>query len=166
MTIPNPDPTDPPAPDPDVDPPTDPPTPDPNAPNGAVDPNNPDPDDTGGNNSEAAKYRRRLRDTEAQRDTLATRVETYQRREIEALADGKLAVPSDLFSIAQLSLEDAYDENGELQADVVQAAIDELLLHRPGLAVPANRREWGQGGTRPPIAGDGPSWSDVLNPKR
>lgn len=164
MTNPTPDPTDPPASDPGVDPPADPPTPDPGVPNGTADPNNPDPDDTGGN-SEAAKYRRRLRDTEAQRDTLATRVENYQRREIEALAEGQLAVPGDIFSIAQLSLGAVYDDDGVLQADVVQAAIDDLVSNRPGLAVQQYPlRNWGQGGARPPAEG-GPSWSDVINPR-
>jgi hypothetical protein len=161
MINPTPDPTDPPTPDPTVDPPTDPAAPDPNAPE--PDPNNPDPDGTGGN-SEAAKYRRRLRDAEAQRDTLATRVQTYQRREVEALAQGKLAVPGDVFAIGQLSLEDAYDPSGELRADVVETAIDELLRNRPGLAVPRDRRNWGQGGGRPPVEG-GATWGDVLNPK-
>ena len=37
-------------------------------------------------NRDAAKYRRRLRDVEAQRDALADRLETMQRREIERLA--------------------------------------------------------------------------------
>src|ERR1700758_3047520 len=46
---------------------------------------------------EAAKYRRRLRETEAERDALRGRVETMQRNEIQRMAADRLADPADLW---------------------------------------------------------------------
>ena len=49
---------------------------------------------------EAANYRRRLRETEAQRDALAQRVERYERAEVEAIARREgMATPADLWAI-------------------------------------------------------------------
>ena len=46
---------------------------------------------------EAAKYRRQLRDTEAERDTLAGKVEAMQRREVERQVAEHLSNPEDFW---------------------------------------------------------------------
>lgn len=56
-----------------------------------------DPGDDQAPNREAAAYRRRLRDTETERDALAGRVEALQRREAERIAGEHLADPTDLW---------------------------------------------------------------------
>jgi hypothetical protein len=87
-------------------------------------------------NSEAAKYRRQLRDAEEERDALASRVESHQRREVEQLA-GALAQPGDLFTLGDVTVADLLDENGEIDAETVAAKVAELLESRPGLAANA-----------------------------
>lgn len=120
-------------------------------------------------NAEAARYRTQLRAVEAERDTLAERVATYQRREAEAEIADLLAQPADLWDVGHLDITTVYDDNGDLRADELRAAAGALLEQRPGLrnsgpvygsALPSHR-DWGQHNRRPP--GAGATWSDVLN---
>lgn len=86
---------------------------------------------------EAAKYRRQLRDTEAQRDALAARLETAHRREVDRMlsegvlnpATGKqvsLAIPDALWLVT--SMDKLLDADGNLDpvavADAILAGID------------------------------------------
>ena len=71
---------------------------------------------------EAASYRRRLRETEAERDALRERVESYERREAEAIArDLGAAVPID----------DLRGDDGALDPETVQARVSAILAERP-----------------------------------
>lgn len=98
--------------------------------------------------SEAAKYRRRLRDTEQERDRLAAHLETLQRAEVERIAadDGNLAKPSGLWAHVA-SVTDLVDDDGNIDPNKVVAACDEAVdtlglarnLHR-GLYVPTEGR--------------------------
>lgn len=92
-----------------------------------------------GGNAEAARYRRQLRDTEAERDALTAKVEAYQRAEIERLA-GELAQPADLFTIAGVTVADLLGEDGEISAEAVAEKVAELLAERPGLSANATIR--------------------------
>ncbi|MEX3644323.1 hypothetical protein [Mycolicibacterium porcinum] len=72
-----------------------------------------DTDKDGNGNKEAAKYRRKLRDTEAERDALQTRLEHVQRGEVERLVTDQLRDPADIWRDgAQIA--DLLDDNGNI----------------------------------------------------
>lgn len=83
---------------------------------------------------EAAKYRRRLRDTETERDTLAETVTTLQRNEVERLAASAIANPAALWA-AGVELSDVLAEDGSVDAEKVTAAAKDAA-ERLGLAQP------------------------------
>ena len=126
-------PTDPPEtppgePSPPVPPPAEPP--DPTAP---VDG---DPPDVASLRREAAGYRTRLRDTEAERDALRARVERHERADVERLAEAAgFAQPSDVFMFAQ-DLEQLRADGGELDPGRVAELAARVLTERPGLRKP------------------------------
>ena len=76
-----------------------------------------------GGNAEAAKYRRRLREAEGERDALAGRLENMQRAEAERLAAEHLAKGAGIWTTTALS--DVLDDDGNVDPDrVAQAAQD------------------------------------------
>lgn len=115
-------------------------------------------------NSEAARWRRQLREVEAERDALTERVQGYQRRECEAAVSDLLDVPADLFDIGQIDVNDFYDDNGQLDADMLRLAAGTLLEERPRLGKPrpAGPRWANFGQYAPPPPQRGAAWSDVL----
>ncbi|GAA3680789.1 hypothetical protein FB459_2876 [Yimella lutea] len=94
---------------------------------------------------EAARYRRKLRAAEGERDTLRATVERLQRAEVERLAGVHLSKPEGLWA-AGVSLADVLDEDGNADAEkITQAcrdASDRLGLSRPrpGNIVPKEGR--------------------------
>ncbi|OBK44835.1 hypothetical protein A5656_05425 [Mycobacterium gordonae] len=91
-----------------------------------VDEDQDDADDDGasagdGPGREAAKYRRRLRDAEAERDTLRATVESLQRAEVDRLATADGLKPAALWSSAELG--DLLGDDGTVDAARVSAAI-------------------------------------------
>jgi hypothetical protein len=68
-----------------------------------------------------ARYRTQLRDTEAERDTLLTRVESLQRAEIERLAANVIAKPAGLWA-SDVAVADLVDDSGRVDPDKVKAA--------------------------------------------
>lgn len=98
-------------------------------------------------NREAAKYRRRLRDTEADRDRLAAQVEALQRAEIDRLAAAEGIKPEALWA-SGANLPEMLTTDGIVDPDRVtvaaKAAIDVLgLQQRKGLHVPREGRNAG-----------------------
>ncbi|WP_280502433.1 hypothetical protein [Nocardia farcinica] len=83
-----------------------------------------------GGNREAAKWRRQLRDVEAERDGLRERVTSYERTEVERLAAGKLADPSDLWT-AGVELDSLRDKSGAIDPAKVAAAAGKVLEEHP-----------------------------------
>lgn len=71
---------------------------------------------------EAAKYRRRLRDTEAERDTLATQLDTVRRQVVASLVATQQRLPNPEALWATTSLENLLDENGAVDPDKVEDA--------------------------------------------
>ncbi|CAN5830575.1 hypothetical protein BH24ACT3_BH24ACT3_11450 [soil metagenome] len=69
---------------------------------------------------EAAKYRRKLRDTEAERDTLRGQVEGLQRAEAERIAGQHITKPEGMW--AGVELADLLDEAGAVDGEKVNAA--------------------------------------------
>lgn len=116
-----------------------------------------DPQD--GPGREAAKYRRRLRDTEAERDTLASQVQTLQRAEAERVAATLLADPADLWLTGD-DLESVLTD-ARVDPDKVKARAEQITGTRPGLAVPPI--DLGQGARGG--AGTSPvTWTQALQP--
>lgn len=72
-------------------------------------------------NAEAAKYRRQLREVEAERDTLAERLTTLQRTEVERLAADHIAVGSSLW-LTGTELADLLNDDGTVNPDAVKTA--------------------------------------------
>ena len=87
-------------------------------------------DDDSTGNSEAAKYRRRLRDTETERDQLRSLVERMNRSEVERLAGSTMISPGDLFS-AGAQLADLVNDDGQVDPDKVTAAAEAAVAERP-----------------------------------
>jgi hypothetical protein len=80
--------------------------------------------------NEAAKYRHKLRATEAERDALATRLEGLQRGEIQRLAGDRIVDPADLWrdgaTVAEL-----LDDTGDVSGDKVDTLVSGLLEAHP-----------------------------------
>ncbi|MBX7434567.1 hypothetical protein JDV09_21060 [Mycobacterium sp. Y57] len=89
-------------------------------------------------NKEAAKWRRKLRDAEAQRDRLAATVEALQRSQIDAIADSAGVRPAAVHAVAALS--DMVGDDGAVDprkvADAVKQARDTLGVQTKGAPVP------------------------------
>lgn len=109
-----------------------------------------------------AKYRRQLRDTEAERDTLRSTVETLQRAEAERLSS--LDKPAALWA-AGTTLADVLDDDGTVDPEKVKAAADaaaDALGAAPRSGTPRPDRTQGGHGTLE-IA---PSFADAFAPKK
>lgn len=101
----------------------------------------------GGGNREAAKYRTKLRAAEAERDSLAATVVTFQRAEVERLLRTRLETPGD-FWLAGANLEDQLTEDGTVDPAKVEAAAQAVLADHPSWAArrkPRVPRDMGQG---------------------
>ncbi|TDL01542.1 hypothetical protein EI067_00375 [Mycobacterium paragordonae] len=93
-------------------------------------------DDAGdgdGPGREAAKYRRRLREAETERDRLSERIESLQRAEIERLATAAGLRPAALWASGP-ELADLVADDGTVDASKVSAAIGAT---REQLGIPA-----------------------------
>ena len=110
---------------------------------------------------EAARYRRRLREAEAERDSLTGRLEALQRAEVERVAAASLKVPSALWA-AGVALTDVLTDTGDVDVDkvrtVAQDAASRLGLETPpsGLYVPS------EGKNPAPPRNNG--WGDAFAP--
>lgn len=85
-----------------------------------------DQDQTQGKNNEAARYRRRLRDTEAERDTLKARLEVLQRGEVERLIADRFADPADIWRDGA-TLDGLLTEDGNVDPTQVDDLAKSLL---------------------------------------
>ncbi len=123
------------------------------------------PEDEGrAGNSEAARYRTRLRETETERDALTARVERLQRADVTRQVGDRLAVPDDLFAFG-LKLADLLNEDGEVEDGLVETALFALLDARPGLAKVAPRSIGPSSvgaGVREGMGAGNATWADVL----
>jgi len=82
---------------------------------------------------EAASYRRRLRETEAERDQLRERLDRFQTAEVERLAgDAGLQVASDVWTFGA-TLDTLRGEDGAVDAEAVSGLVGEIVRNRPGL---------------------------------
>ncbi|MGC0362925.1 hypothetical protein ABH922_000909 [Rhodococcus sp. 27YEA15] len=111
--------------------------------------------------NEAAKYRRRLREAETERDTYATRLDVLQRQVIESVCDAA-GFKAAGFWASGVEIKDLLDEDGGIDPDKISAAI-EMAVSTLGLEVrprvPQPNPQQGGGS----YTGGGLSWSDALN---
>lgn len=128
-------------------------------------PSTPDESDTGQEspNSEAARYRIERNEARAERDNLAGRLATMQRRACESAVADLLEQPADLWDIGHADVAEFFSDADELDTDVLRGIVGTMLETRPGLAKQKKfdgPRNWGQGGAIPPAASS--RWSDVV----
>lgn len=117
---------------------------------------------------EAAKYRTRAKEAEAQRDEISKRLSNFQRAEAERLAatatDGfrPLADGSDLW-VADNEIEGLVGEDGTVNADAVRERVGALGENRPHyLARAASPEGSADGGKGSPSAGEGLSFGEAI----
>ena len=80
-------------------------------------------------NAEAAKYRRRLRETEAQRDELASRLDATHRALVEQQAADLFADPADLWHAT--SIDDLRGDDGLIDPERATSEIERVLTAKP-----------------------------------
>jgi hypothetical protein len=98
---------------------------------------------------EASNYRRRLRSVEAERDRLAAEVRNLRVREIERIAQQRMADASDLWS--RVSLDDLLGEDG-VDYEKVTAVVDEALTDKPHWATRRPAGNADQGARSPAVS--------------
>jgi hypothetical protein len=84
-------------------------------------------------NREAAKYRVRAREAEAERDALAERLTALQTAELHRLAGEFLSAPEDI-SLSGKGLSDFLTPEGWVDHQAVEKAASEVLAARPALS--------------------------------
>ena len=107
---------------------------------------------------EQASDRKRLRETEAERDELRKQLDRLQTGEVERLAStAGLQVPGDVWTFGA-TLDTLRGEDGDVDADMVSGVVDAILKDRPQLREqPVGDLGIGRGasalGIRPPKVG-------------
>jgi hypothetical protein len=116
-------------------------------------------DDLGKVRREAAGYRRKLRDTEAERDQLAARLTDYDRAEVErqVTEQGGLQNAADFWLAVQL--DELRDDVGALDPEKVKAARERVLPERPHWRQPSPSFD---GGAREPVRKGGPNFGEAI----
>lgn len=126
---------------------------------GSDEPEEPDPSKAG---REAAAYRRKLRDAEAERDALAGRLEAAQRRDVERIAADLLGDPKDLW-LGGVQVAEVLDDEGQVDRERLDARIAEVLTEHPSwkrFVVPSF-----DGGVRTSSPRPAPTFGDLLRGK-
>lgn len=109
---------------------------------------------------EAAKYRRRLRDAEAERDDMAAQLDAARRSIAEGVAARHLAKPASLW-LSGATPADVLDDNGGVDAEKV-VALAQSVSADYGLSRPHVRPHSPREGTIPETPETGTSMRDVV----
>ena len=115
-------------------------------------------------NKEAAKYRRRLRAAEKERDELRERLDVYVARDVEQVAAGFLDSPALLWADGKASAGDFLDSKGAVDRAKVRAAA-EAILERYGRGL-ASRRGTAPNEGRTRASASGPVFREAFSPHR
>lgn len=116
--------------------------------------------DDGNPNREAAKYRRRLRDTEAERDDLAAQVDAL-RRQIVDDAVSRTGVPSEAFwSTSELG--DMLDDDGNVDLERVTAQAEDVRKRFSIARLPAPNKAQGSSASGPPPESETQRWQSAF----
>lgn len=108
-------------------------------------------------NAEAAKYRRQLRQVEAERDQLQEHLERFRQAEIAEASKSLLTVPKLLF-INGKSAADYYDSDGKLDAKKVKKASEEIVKEFGDAVAPRIEAIFGREPIDDPRAADPGDW--------
>ncbi|MGN7155437.1 hypothetical protein ACTHRK_04875 [Dietzia cercidiphylli] len=112
---------------------------------------------------EAAKYRTRLRETEAQRDALAEQVTALRRAAVDDRVKAH-KVPTEGFWASGVTLEELLDDDGNLNDDKIKTAADTAVetlgLERIGARGPYVPKEGRTTSPRPTQ-----SWESAFSPQ-
>lgn len=115
--------------------------------------------------AEAARYRRRLREAETERDTIAERLSGFQRREVERLAGTVLSRGDDIW-LGKADVAELVDDAGQVDPEKVTIAVATVLDGRPQLRKDGRRPrpDPSQGSGRAPgqPVPRAESWQNVL----
>lgn len=120
-----------------------------------------------GSNAEAAKYRRKLRDTEGEVQRLTEQLDTLRRDEAERIASAHLKVPAGMWA-AKVALADLLDEAGKPDPAKVIAAAKKaatdlgLATRTPAGFVPSQ----GTGDPRPAAPSGLDAMAEKLDPRK
>jgi len=121
-------------------------------------------DDAGSSgNAEAAKYRRRLREVEAERDALSATLLAARRRDVERHARGHLADVDDAWTIGQWNVDEMLGEDGLVDDAKVAAATSALIESRPRLAKGEDISGDFDGGARSSASRPSADWQAILS---
>jgi len=115
---------------------------------------------------EAAKYRRQLRETEVERDSLRAQLAVLRRAEVERVAADVLERPADAWLVWGDDPQRFLDDGGALDAEAVRQAAQELARERPSWRKGLSRRDPDQGKGHGGIAGSGGSWASLIRERR
>lgn len=121
-------------------------------------------DDAHTPNKEAARYRRRLRAAEKERDELRERLDVYVARDVEQVAAGFLDSPALLWADGKASAGDFLDDKGAVDRAKVKAAA-EAILERYGRGL-ASRRGTAPNEGRTRASASGPVFREAFSPHR
>jgi len=113
-------------------------------------------------NNEAAKYRRKLREAEKQRDTLAAHVEALQRAQVDNLLAATGVKSDAVFAVAELA--DLLAEDGTVASEKLTAAV-EAAKDKFGITPPKGTHVPGVG-NQPAAAPTVDRWKAAFTPAR
>ena len=132
------------------------------APEGAEDEHQ-DADDTKAQNAEAAKYRRRLRDAQAELKSVTAQLDAVQRQQAESLIAASGVKPEAIWAVTELA--GVLDDDGSVSEEKIAEAVT-AAREKFGIAKPAK-------GSLVPGVGNQPignprvnRWSEAFAPKR
>lgn len=125
--------------------------------------------DTDSRGREAAKYRRRLRDTEAERDALKDQLTTMRRQAVDqAVAEHGRGVTSAAMWAAGVEVDELIGDDGSIDTTKVLDAIESTRTTLGIASMPAGPSSDGQGNTGVLIhqPGSASGWVDAFSPER
>jgi hypothetical protein len=117
-------------------------------------------DDTG---REAAKWRKKLRATEAERDALAEKLESVQRQQVENLLAASNVKPQAVWAVAELS--ELLAEDGTIDAERVTQAV-EAAREKFGITTPSKGSVVPGVGNQPSSPPKVDGWKQAFTPSR
>lgn len=112
--------------------------------------------------SEAAKYRVRAREAEAERDQLTAQLEGLRREMVQGALASKLHKPATLWSFLPDGAAQFFTEDGSLDAATLESRATELIREH-GLATPKRFQGSHDQGVRESHHKPAATWSGLLN---
>jgi len=108
--------------------------------------------------TEAASYRRKLREAESERDAVRLRLDAIESREVERQAGERLADAGDIWR-AGVTIEDLRDDDGALDAERVRDAVKRVAADHPHWREPSPDYD---GGVRESAVENEPDFAQAL----